>query len=432
MVFVGDKNPPKGSWADPIPTQKPTDWDGSKKFPQDWKPPPYTTIEKTPVIREKPYLICDPISGKYSVVVPSLRKNTIGASWTEPSGSNDKGGIIPLDQFFVAKAGTLAATASELNKRLSEGYHLLLTPGIYHLERSLIVDYQDTVILGIGMATLIPDYGTAAMLIADVDGVSISGIIFDAGPVRSSSLLVIGYNCALPGASHRERPTALFDCSARVGGEGRAVASNCFIINSNDVILDNVWLWRADHGRMGTHDSSVVSWDANPAENGLTVNGDRVVAYGLFVEHFQGYQTIWNGNDGQVFFYQSEIPYDVPNQDTWRWQWQPDRKGCASYKVSDQVSSHLAKGLGVYCNYWYPDIHLDNAIEVPDLSSGRKINIENMCTVWLNGIAGSSIDHVVGGKQSSGWAIKDRGASVLSTQTMGPSRVLKVEAIPTK
>jgi hypothetical protein len=60
-------------------------------------------------------------------------------------------------------------------------------------------------------------------------------------------------------------------------------------------------MWRADHG-------AGASWYDNMAQNGLVVNGDRVTAYGLFVEHYQQYQVLWNGNNGRTYFYQSELP----------------------------------------------------------------------------------------------------------------------------
>ncbi len=75
------------------------------------------------------------------------------------------------------------------------------------------------------------------------------------------------------------------------------------------MIGDHTWIWRADHGNGGT-----VGWTINTARNGLVVNGDNVTFYGLFVEHYQQYQTIWNGNGGRTYFYQNEMPYDPPNQ----------------------------------------------------------------------------------------------------------------------
>ena len=41
------------------------------------------------------------------------------------------------------------------------------------------------------------------------------------------------------------------------------------------------------------------------------VDGDDVTTYGLAVEHTLEDLTVWNGEGGQVYFYQSELPYDV-------------------------------------------------------------------------------------------------------------------------
>ena len=332
-------------------------------------------MAKTPVIREKPYLVIDS-AGNYSVQVPGLKKNSQGTSW---AGTPDSVTTLPINQFYIAKAAT--DTADSLNAALQQGYHLIITPGIYHLSSSLEVNYPDTVILGLGMATLTPDNGTPAMTIADVDGVSVSGILFDAGAKQSPSLLIVGPSTS--NVDHSANPTALYDLSCRIGGAAAGLAQNCFTINVNNVILDNVWLWRADHGQG-------VGWGVNAAQNGITVNGQNVTAYGLFVEHFEGFQTLWNGNGGSVYFYQSECPYDVPNQAAWQ---QNGEKGYPSYKVSNQVTTHTAEGLGVYSNF-LTDVQLDNAIETP---KGPGIQMEHMVTIWLNGTPGSSINHIING-----------------------------------
>ena len=124
----------------------------------------------------------------------------------------------------------------------------------------------------------------------------------------------------------------------RVGGATAGTTASCLQINANDVIGDNLWLWRADHG-------TGVGWTQNACNNGLIVNGNRVTIYGLFVEHHEQYQTLWNGNWGRVYFYQSELPYDPPSQAAWS---HDGVNGYASYKVADQVTSHQAYGLGIY------------------------------------------------------------------------------------
>ena len=201
MVFVGDNQPPSGSW----PGQ------------------PYTIVDKTPVIREKPYLTIDS-SGNYAVQVPALKRESQGPSWTGTSwtGTTDPTTTLPISQFYIAKAAT--DTADSLNAALQQGYHLIITPGIYHLARSLEVTYPNTVILGLGMATLTPDNGTPALTIADVDGVSVSGILFDAGAQQSPSLLVVGPSPSW--VDHSANPIALYDLSSRVGGAAAGLTQN--------------------------------------------------------------------------------------------------------------------------------------------------------------------------------------------------------------
>jgi hypothetical protein len=367
MVFVGDNQPPSGS------------------FPN----PPFTVVDKTPVIREKPYLVIDG-HGNYAVHVPALTQASQGPSWASATAPAT---TLPIKQFYIAKAAT--DTADTLNAALHQGYHLILTPGVYHLTRSLEVNYPDTVVLGLGMATLTSDCGKPAMTIADVDGVSVSGILFDAGLLPLSSILVVGPHTS--NVDHSAKPIALHDLSCRVGGAAVASAQNCFTINANNVILDNVWLWRADHG---PQNNLFVAWDKNPSQNGLTVNGHDVTAYGLFVEHFEQYQTVWNGERGSTYFYQSEIPYDVPNQAAWQ---QRGEKGYPSYKVSDQVTTHTARGLGIYSVFNNPNVQLDNAIETPTRPG---ISMQHMVIVWIPGVAGTAINHIINGQ---GGPVFDRG-----------------------
>ena len=264
-----------------------------------------------------------------------------------------------------------------MNAALAAGKHLMLTPGIYHLESSLQVTAPGTVVMGLGLATLIPDGGTPVLTVADVDSVTLAGLLLEAGPTSSSTLLLIG--SAGASQNHTNAPTAVFDVHCRVGGADVGTASSCFTINSNDVFLDNVWLWRADHG-------AGASWTGNVSLNGIIVNGDRVSAYGLFVEHFQQYQTLWNGNGGKVYFYQSEIPYDPPNQAGW--QEAAGHDGYPSYKVADGVTTHTGLGIGVY-SVFTNAVSAENAIETPTAAG---VSMHHMVTVSL---AAGSITHII-------------------------------------
>lgn len=355
MVFVGVTHPPSG----------------------DWPKPAYTVVAKTPLIREKPYLYWDK-QGGYAVWVPALQTHeTLGTSW---ANGPTPGVSMPLDKFYLAHADR--DTAASINAALSTGENLILTPGIYHLESSLRVTHPNTIVLGLGYATLIPDKGTPALTIADVDGIQVAGIIFDAGTAESPTLLQVGETGSAK--DHAKNPTCLYDIVSRVGGETVGTATSCLTINSHNVLGDNVWLWRADHG-------AGADWNGNKSKNGLIVNGSDVTLYGLFVEHFQEYQTLWNGNGGRVYFYQSELPYDAPAQSDWQ---HDGVDGFASYKVTDGVTRHEAWGLGIYGVFNRSATKCLNAVETP---AAPGVNLHHIISVWITGKRATEITHVING-----------------------------------
>jgi hypothetical protein len=350
MVFVGAQNAPAGT------------------FPN----PPYTKVAQTPIIREKPYLYVDD-AGAYQVFVPALKANSAGPSWTSgtPAGQS-----LPISQFYIAKPGVSAAT---LNAELASGKNLLFTPGIFRLSEPLRVTRPDTVVLGLGLATLMPTNGNSAIAVADVDGVKVAGLLIDAAPTNSALLMEVGPTGS--SANHSANPTSLHDVYFRIGGSAVGKATETLRINSDNVILDHAWLWRGDH-------SIGVGWTTNTADVGLVVNGDDVTAYGLFVEHYQKYQTIWNGNGGRTYFYQNEMPYDPPNQAAWM---NGSTRGYAAYKVADSVTTHEGWGLGSYCVFTSDaSIVAERAFEVPTKAG---VKFHNMVTVSLGGRG--TIAHVI-------------------------------------
>jgi hypothetical protein len=358
MVFVGVSNPPTGTW------------------PQ----PPYTVIEQTPVIGEKPYLLIDD-AGSYFVKVPKpATDGTRGTTW---SNGASLGTALPIDRFYLAHPGK--DNAASINAALKQGKNLLFTPGIYHLEDSIQISRADTIVLGLGYPTLVPDNGTPAMEIADGDGIRMGGFIFEAGAKNSSTLLQVGKR---KGKSHAKNPIFLYDIFCRAGGAAVGTCDCMVTINSDNVVGDNFWLWRADHGEGA-------GWNSNKNLNGLIVNGDDVTCYGLFVEHCQQYQTIWNGEGGRVYFYQSEMPYDPPTPAAWR---HGDVSGYASYKVGDNVKTHEAWGLGIYCVFYDAAVVAEDAIETP-ITPG--VNMHHMVTIRLNGKPASGIRHVINGTGDS-------------------------------
>ncbi|THF70186.1 discoidin domain-containing protein [Deinococcus sp. Arct2-2] len=326
---------------------------------QTFPKPAYTTLATTPASREKPYLYFE--NGKYNVFVPSLRTNSAGITWPNTPGTS-----IPMSQFYVARPSDSAAT---LNQALSQGLNLFFTPGVYHLNQTLNVTRAGTVVTGIGFPTLIPDGGVNAMQVADVDGVNISSLLFDAGTVNSPALLTVG--TAGSHVSHAANPISVQDVYFRIGGAVAGKSTTSLIVHSDHTLIDHIWAWRADHG------NSPTGWTINTADTGVIVNGNNVLATGLFVEHYQKYQVIWNGQGGKTIFFQNEMPYDVPNQATWR----AGANGYAAYKVADNVTTHEGWGLGAYAYFsTNPAVHADRGFEVPNTPG---VKMHSVLTVSL-------------------------------------------------
>lgn len=343
---------------------------------QSFPEPPYTTLDTTPVSREKPFLYLD--GDAYKVFVPAKRTDARGTSW---GNGTPQGESIPLDRFYVVKPG---ASAETINAAVEQGLHLLFTPGVHHVDRTIEIDRADTVVLGLGLATIVPDNGVTAIRTGDVDGVKLAGLLVDAGPTNSDTLIEIGPKGAT--ASHADNPTSLQDVFVRVGGAGAGRATTAMVINSNDTIIDHTWLWRADHGEG-------VGWETNRADHGLQVNGDNVLATGLFVEHFNKYDVRWSGENGRTIFFQNEKAYDAPDQAAIQ---NGDTKGFAAYKVDDSVNRHEGWGLGSYCYFNVdPTIRQDHGFQAP-VKPGVKFH--DLLVVSLGGKG--QYEHVINGTGS--------------------------------
>jgi hypothetical protein len=348
---------------------------------QSYPSPHYTTLATTPVSREKPFLYIDG-NGNYNVFAPALRTNSVGASWSATSPG--PGRSLPLASFFVASPST---PVQEINAELAQGQNLILTPGVYQYDGSIDIKRPDTVVLGLGLATLVPQAGTAAITVSHVDGVQVAGLIIDAGPVTSPVLFQVGKpNGNKP--SNAADPVTLSDVYFRIGGATVGSAITSLEVDQDNVILDNIWGWRADHGQTS------VGWTINTGDHGLVVNGDNVTATGLFIEHYQKEQVLWNGNGGETIFYQSELPYDPPNQAAWT---DGTANGYPSYVVSNAVTSHQTYGFGIY-SFFDPArtnnnfIVEDNAMTVPTTAG---VAVHDAGIVFLSGTG--QITHVVDG-----------------------------------
>jgi hypothetical protein len=343
--------------------------------------PPYTTLERTPVSREKPYLVVD-AQGAYSVRVPSAATSTRGITW----GSGPTAGrTVPLKDFYVARPSDSVQT---INSQLARGMNLLLTPGIYQVSKSIDVKRAGTVVLGLGHATLTAVNGAIPLTVDDSAGIVVAGVTIDAGAVTSPVLLQVGKRAKPNPKRFPSDPITLSDVYFRVGGPHVGKVDVALEVNSDDVLIDHTWVWRADHGVEG-FSGDTERWNTNLGRNGVVVNGDHVTATGLFVEHFQQYNTVWNGQHGTTILYQNELPYDPPTQADWM---HDGVEGWAGYKVGAGVTTHELYGGGVYVfNQNNPSIHTENGFEVPQTPGVR---LHHIMTVNLSA---GTIDHVVNG-----------------------------------
>ena len=351
-----------------------------------------TVLSASPVTEEEPFLYTD-AQGSYNVFVPAVQQNSSGPSW---ASGQEAGTAVPLSKFFVASPSTptLAITAA-----LALGKDLILTPGVYNLNQPIVVSRPDTVVLGLGFATLVPQHGNAAMIVTPNRGVKLSGLIVDAGPVSSPVLLSVG----LPGlGGSAADPDVMQDVFFRIGGaETTPVGATVSLLdNASDSIIDNVWAWRADHGNQ-------VGWTQNTASTGVVVTGADVTAYGLAVEHYQKDEVIWTGQGGTDIFFQNELPYDVPSQSAWMATASQD--GYPAFRLSPNVKTFRGYGLGSY-SFFNTGVAISDAMafQAPDTPA---VQFHDVFTRFLNGSGG--INSVINGT----------GAAVNSAAP-GPSDVI--------
>ena len=335
-----------------------------------------TTLATSPVTEEEPFLQMD-ASGNESVFVPALQHNSTGPTWTS---SPTPGYSIPISRFFIASPSDPTWL---INAALAFGQNLILTPGVYNLDQPIEITHPGTVVLGLGFPTLVPQHGTAAMRVANTPGVKLSGMIFDAGPVNSPVLLQIGSN---HGQDHSDPadPTLVQDVFFRIGGATPGQADTSLLVNSSHVILDDIWAWRADHG-------SGIGWTDNVGNTGVEVNGNDVTAYGLFVEHYEQSQVIWNGKDGTDIFFQNEMPYDPPSQAAWMENSATD--GYPAFQITHKAAGFSGYGLGSYSFFNQGvQIFATSAFEV-DNTPG--VQLHDLLTIFLSTAGSGGIDHVV-------------------------------------
>ena len=340
-----------------------------------------TVVSVSPVTEEEPFLYTDS-QHNYRVFVPAVQHDSSGPSW---ASGTEAGTSIPLWRFFVASPST---SVFAINLALAFGQNLILTPGIYDLNQPIVVPNPRTVVLGLGFATLVPQQGNAAMVVASSTGVKVSGLIIDAGPVNSPVLLSVGApSYGFQGFGSAGDPDLIQDVFFRVGGaETTPVSATVSLLdNASNSIIDDVWAWRADHG-------NDVGWTVNTGYTGVVVTGNDVTAYGLAVEHYQKDEVIWSGQGGTDIFFQNELPYDPPSQADWMASSTQD--GYPAFLVGPKVTTFQGYGMGSYVVFidTTATLYDAEAYQAPDTAG---VQFHNIFCVWVAGSGGD--DSVING-----------------------------------
>ncbi len=354
-------------------------------------------IKKTPLHAEKPFITCK--DNKWFLQIPKLKENSIGVDFEVNDVDYT---TVDFNQVYVASEKD---TSEQIQHYIDLSYHILLTPGNYKLDDTLTLKCNDQVILGIGMATLVaPTNGNPCIYIPDVlENVRVAGLMLQASKILTENqiapvLFKWGENDSLEKKekSSKNISGVINDIFVRIGGPDIEKNINVDImmqINSHFVIGDNIWLWHNDHSKLAEGEEPreneqyhLTTYDEYICNTCLEVNGNDVTIYALAAEHSLQDLVVFNGNNCKVYFFQSELPYCI-NQENY------GNKNFVGYRVAEHVNQHLAIGHGVYSYFRDFSPIIETAMTAPEKEG---IIFINPFTRYLNGKG--EISSVLNGK----------------------------------
>ena len=362
--------------------------------------PKLTTNEKTTTVQiEKPFIFIGD-GGFLYLGVPKGKRESSGISHSKLTEEEK----FIVDNDVIVRVFQPADSFDDIQDAASRGSHIILGPGLYNWEKTLELTEDNQVLLGIGMATIEAPYtGKPCLRVSSkASGVCISGISLEASVLskfvyNDSSLLDWGERENI-GAGNEGNPGAIHDLYCFVGGRNidRKVKVQTMVrIFSQNVVGDNLWLWRADHTQLAEDEEPnkplkseyhATTYGECQCDTGLEVYGNDVTFHGLAVEHTYKDMVRWHGKRGTVKFYQSEFAYDVGADHF---------KNQVGYRVYSEAEGHVAKGVGVYSYFRdYDDVVVESAIS----DHSEDSVFENVFSVWLDGYDGiKSVINKVGG-----------------------------------
>ena len=271
----------------------------------------------------------------------------------------------------------LAYDECSLRDALAKGTRIVLSSQhAILLNQPLVISRDNVIVLGLGVPVLRINT-TSATISVTGKGCVLAGLLIEPGLRNVDTLL------SWSGLNGRA-----YDLYTRVGGALPPMTVGCktqlAITETAGLILENAWLWRADHDTTGgnpTCDPNKVGGQSgNLSEVGLHVSpGALLYCYGLASEHNSDQNVLWEGN-GAVFFYQSELDY-CPS----------DKFNSSGFQLALKDGGFfLGRGMGTYC--FFPGSIAPTIPSGFTSTSSGKVDLDALVTVWLKNEGG--IEHV--------------------------------------
>lgn len=346
---------------------------------------------KINTVREKPYLF---FNGDDTITVRASIINSIEVicpGYSPASGvSNNIDKNIKRDNYKIVNEDI---TSESLNKILKDNTCdcIIFSPGRYKIDTTIILSGQ--LLFGLGLPvltsttnnTIISGYG------------NICGIIFEAGAGGNGNQVLVDLS---------GNPSYLWDIICRVGGgdnhEQIYSVDTMLHIGGDNSVLDNIWCWVADHY---ADDNLYVGWENAICNIGVHVTGNNVSAYGLFSEHTRKRNVLWDGDNGEVYMFQSELNYYVPGTS--------GTTDIVSYEIGSTVKNHKLYGAGAYSFF---EAIAQMSPSGFKWASTTNVDYQNLVTVFLNGYGG--ISHIYNDKGPAVEYSKGRGTQIATACNM--------------
>lgn len=361
-----------------------------------------TVITNNNFIAQKPYIYYDIDDSVYKLAKPKPTQSSEG-----PSDYSNYDIISLDDDKYI-----IISKVEDFNNINNKIKYIIITPNVYQLNKSIEVS-GTFIILGIGMPTIRAPPDSPAIVAKNIKNSVLAGILIEASVGEKSCLVDWGNSKNNDNNDH----CFIHDLYCRVGGNLNP--KDCCVrvneamvkISQSNTIIDNAWLWVADHGNnMPPGDNckesnGQASWE-KIWENAycptcliVTETANNVHAYCLQAEHSTGDHIVkWYGDNGEIYMFQSEYPYHpVESTKNPKFNFNDKKYNVRAISV-DNTSGTNGSNLSVYGGGAY------TYFPCPSSGSGIKVDSAfdlgghpgdyNLFTIRLDGNKDSGINNI--------------------------------------